>query len=64
MESAALLLELDRALIELQTARGRLAKVGGADQVAREQTQRALINAQQKVELAQSEVRRLLAVIA
>jgi hypothetical protein len=66
-----ILTELDLALEELRAARERLSAVPppvpGDDQDLRvsgaawEQAQRALINAQEKVEMARREIRRLLA---
>ena len=59
--------ELDLALEDLRAARerlGQLSNQGEADlrvsDAAWEQAQRALINAQEKVELARREIRRLL----
>ncbi|MFV8750181.1 hypothetical protein ACNOYE_06495 [Nannocystaceae bacterium ST9] len=64
--------ELDLALEELRAARGRLTELlpppaGGGDEDLRvsvgawEQAQKALINAQEKVEMARREIKRLLA---
>ncbi len=59
--------ELDSALEELRTARGRLSELppvpagAGEDSVAAwAQAQKALINAQEKVEMARREIKRLL----
>jgi hypothetical protein len=59
--------ELDLALEDLRAARerlGQLSNAGDADlrvsDAAWEQAQRALINAQEKVEMARREIRRLL----
>lgn len=71
MESK-ILNELDQALEELRAARERLGQLlppsshGGEEDLrvsvsAWEQAQRALINAQEKVEMARREIRRLLA---
>jgi hypothetical protein len=74
MESSDILTQLDQALEELRAARERLSLLHPpsgetAETVqdlrvsvsAWEQAQRALINAQEKVELARREIRRLLA---
>lgn len=64
-----ILSELDRALDDLRAAREQLAALAtkpGKDALAENEAawgraQQALINAQEKVELAQREIRRLLA---
>ncbi len=66
-----ILTELDLALDELRAARSRLTEMAPASPTgevdvrvnvtAWEQAQRALINAQEKVEIARREIKRLLA---